>query len=1073
MPSPATPAQFISKWTRTQLPERAASQEHFLDLCHLLGQPTPAEHDPTGTEYCFEKGVSVTGAASAGSRGDRGFADVWWRGKFGWEYKRRDKHRDLVEAYRQLCQYREALENPPLLVVSDIARIEIHTNFTGTQKVIHPIALADMADPDNLDKLRRLFTDPHSFRPNLTTEKVTKRIADEFAALAERLRGRGHDPHLTAHFLMRCMFCLFAEDVDLLPTNLFERLLETRRNDLASLQRAMTELFAKMRTGGQFGVDDISWFNGGLFDNAATLPLEPGDLATLQKAARSDWSCIEPAIFGTLFERLLDPDQRAQIGAHYTGRDDIMLIVEPVVMAPLRREWQRVRDEAIAQLRSFDAANAAGKRRIKSDIERSLTTLVDRLASLRILDPACGSGNFLYVAIQQLLELEKEVITFAAQPDLNLRWTPRVRPTQLLGIEINPYAAELAQVVIWIGYLQWMRDNGFHAPREPILDPLQSIENRDAILDRSDPALTVPAQWPDADFIIGNPPFLGVRQFRQSGIEDEYVNNLFAAYEIPNTSDLCCYWFATALRATNRNSGVRVGLLATQGIRGRDSRAVLDQIDAEAQIFMAWSDREWILDGAAVRISMVAFTRGRVDETVLDGAIVPHINADLRAGLDFTRFVRLAENTGIAFQGPVKVGAFDIELAAARRLLSAPNPRPISNTNVVVRWIRGEELNKRIEPTFIIDFAEMALELAAQFEAPFEYVRANVRAFRSTSRDSQRREYWWRLGRSGKDLKNAVGTSPRYLVTCQTAKHRVFSWAPAGTLPAQTVIAVTKPEDYYFGALHSSIHELWALRMGTQLEDRPRYTPTTCFETFPLPWPPGQEPTNHPAYRRITEAAKELNALREEWLNPPLWIRSIAEDIDANDDFADVPAEARPLIRQSAIMAAAAKDNRLKKRTLTNLYNERPTWLRLAHQTLDRAVLAAYAAIDPAGEWNEDWSAVWVDTGAGFPLPADHTLAARRAEIDQRVLANLLRLNLARAGRDEPAGGDASADESEDVREATSAEPPRENPARRARPARRESPPRRQAAASTRRRTTSRQAAARRTPAPRRKKKRR
>ncbi|MGH7178057.1 MAG: type IIL restriction-modification enzyme MmeI [Tepidisphaeraceae bacterium] len=232
----------------------------------------------------------------------------------------------------------------------------------------------------------------------------------------------------------------------------------------------------------------------------------------------------------------------------------------------------------------------------------------------------------------------------------------------------------------------------------------------------------------------------------------------------------------------------------------------------------------------------------------------------------------------------------------------------------------------------------------------------------------------------------------------------MLAWFGSPTVPDCAAFAFARADDYFFGVLHSAIHELWALRMGTQLEDRPRYTPTTCFETFPLPWPPGKENVKHAAYRRISEAAKELNERRERWLNPLEWIEPIAADIDAKDKFEDVPKEARALIRQSAVMAAAAKDARLKKRTLTNLYNERPTWLKLAHETLDRAVLAAYAAVDPGpstssgqGNWDEDWAEVWTESGAGQPLAADHPLSARRREVDQLVLSNLLRLNHLRA----------------------------------------------------------------------------
>ncbi len=590
-----SPVQFVAKWERVQLPERAASQEHFLDLCRMLGQPTPAEHDATGSEYAFEKGVAVSSGASKGSKGDRGFADVWWRGKFGWEYKTRDKYKTLDDAYRQLCQYREALESPPLLIVSDIARIEIHTNFTGTVKKIHTIALADLASPASIDLLRRVFTDPQSFKPTITPAKVTEEIAKQFGELAASLHRRGHDPHDGAHFLMKCMFCLFAEDVDLLPKELFKRMLVQWHRQPAQLVKVMAALFEAMRAGGAFGSDPIAWFNGGLFEEPPGKPqaleLTEPEIGVLIIAAKQDWSSVEPAIFGTLFERSLDPTKRAQIGAHYTSREDILLVVEPVILAPLRRQWEQTKQKCIdlAAQRSEaarDAQRGAAKKGATKPatysrrIEDELGEFVQKLSGVRILDPACGSGNFLYVAIQQLLDLEKQVITFAASPEIVIPLVPRVRPTQLHGIEINPYAAELAQVVIWIGYLQWMRDNGFNAPRDPILESIKSIENRDAILDLSDPAHPAPAKWPQADFIIGNPPFLGSKLFRQNGLGDDYIAAIFAAFDISKASDLCCYWFECARRVIERdNNRVRVGLLATQGIRGAENREVLQRIN--------------------------------------------------------------------------------------------------------------------------------------------------------------------------------------------------------------------------------------------------------------------------------------------------------------------------------------------------------------------------------------------------------------------------------------------------------------------------------------------------------------
>ncbi|MBN2560805.1 MAG: transposase, partial [Phycisphaerae bacterium] len=479
-----TPAQFVAKWSRTELTERAASQEHFIDLCRLLGQPTPAEQDATGAEYAFEKGVLTTGAASKGAQGDHGFADVWWRGKFAWEYKRKGKYRDLTEAYRQLCQYREALENPPLLIVSDIARTEIHTNFTGTAKQVHTIELEALAEPASLDLLRRVFTDAGSFKPTVTPERITEEIAQRFSHIAQSLRNRGHDPQVAAHFLMKCMFCLFAEDVGLLPPDLFKTVLTRWHSEPEKLTNVLNGLFDAMRMGGAFGAEPIQRFNGGLFDESPALDLNTDEIGVLILAAKQDWSSVEPAIFGTLFERSLDPSARAQIGAHYTSREDIMLVVKPVIMAPLRREWEQVKAEVDKQLeRRRGGKTKATQAKADKAIEKTFHGFIHRLASIRILDPACGSGNFLYVAIQQLLDLEKEVITYAARPEISLGLIPQVRPAQLHGIEINPYAAELAQVVIWIGYLQWMRDNGFIAPRDPILEPIQTIECRDAILE--------------------------------------------------------------------------------------------------------------------------------------------------------------------------------------------------------------------------------------------------------------------------------------------------------------------------------------------------------------------------------------------------------------------------------------------------------------------------------------------------------------------------------------------------------------------------------------------------------------
>ena len=767
-----TPPKFIAKWSKAALSERSASQEHFIDLCRLLGQATPAEHDATGAEYAFEKGVAVTGGASKAAKGDYGFADVWWKDKFAWEYKRQGKHKDLADAYRQLCQYREALNNPPLLVVCDIDRTEIHTNFTGAPAEVHTVRLEDLDKPGALDLLRRVFTAPYSFRPDQTAERITQDVAKRFGELAASLAKRGHDPQTVAHFLMKCMFCLFAEDVELLPKGLFKQTLESWQNQPTKLTGVLGSLFDAMRDGGAFGPQPIARFNGGLFADDPPLELTAPEIGVLILAAGQNWASVEPAIFGTLFERSLDPSKRAQIGAHYTSRDDILLIVEPVVMAPLRKRWDEVQADVGNQLeRRARAKTPATQRKANNAIAELIQGFMRELAEARILDPACGSGNFLYVAIQQLLYLEKQVITFAAQPEVGLGLFPTVRPTQLLGIELNAYAAELAQVVIWIGYLQWMRDNGFNAPRDPILEPLQTIQCRDAILEWEDddgnPLAAYedgahcrgPALWPPTDFIIGNPPFLGFARFREFGLPDEYIEAMHAAYGLPQKSDLCCYWFersrmviesvqragsspspapesgassgrdrgaaepssgrdrGAAEPSSGRDRGAagagdgparwgtpRVGLLATQSIRNVSNREVLRRIKTTGDIFMAWSNRPWVIDGAAVRVALIGFDDSSETRRALNNHPAPTINSDLTTGIDIRQAGTLPENRGLSFEGSQKGGPFEVSWETARALLGKTNPIPESNFEVVRPRFNAYAITKRWDGEWIIDF---------------------------------------------------------------------------------------------------------------------------------------------------------------------------------------------------------------------------------------------------------------------------------------------------------------------------------------------------------------------------------
>jgi hypothetical protein len=894
-----TPAAFAARWRGVTTTEKASAQSHFLDLCAMVGEPGPLEADPTGASYAFERRVEKAG-------GGDGFADVWKRDCFAWEYK--GKYRDLKAAYVQLLAYKDDLGNPPLLIVSDLDRIEIHSNFTGLSPVLTTITLDDLAadDPSTaLQQLRDVFASPETFRPHLVPAQITERAARHFAEIAQGLRARGHDPETVAHFLDRILFCLFAEDAGLLPKGIFSRLSQASKGRSDVFTRALGELFEKMAAGGGlFGVEEIDWFNGGLFDTADVLELNGSEITTLLEVSRLNWALIEPAIFGTLFERGLDPDQRAQLGAHYTDRDAIWKLVEPVILRPLRREYVTMQTRVTELLMSGRKITKATPR--DQDPNAVFEDFLTRLRDVRVLDPACGSGNFLIVSLWALKDLEFEAINWGSLVLRRPMQVPQIGPEAVLGIEINAYAAELARVTVWIGEIQWMIRHGLGYARDPILKSLHHIEHRDALLDLSDPDNPKEAEWPEAEFIVGNPPFMG-RKFLRRQIGDEYADMLFRVFagRVVPGADFVAYWHEKARAMIASGASRRAGLLATQGIRGGESRKTVERIKSTGDIFFARSDDAWIVAGANVHISFIGQDDGSDTDRSLDGRTVDAIHANLTSGLDLTRAPRLAENLGVAFQGPVKVGPFEVDATFAAHLLAQPNPDGRINRDVVRPWHNGLDIGGRPRGMWIIDFADRPLDEAALYEAPFEHVRAVVKPVRDANRNDRRRDHWWQLGASAGDMRKALSGLDRYIATIRHSKHRLFIWEPAGVMPDSALIAFARDDDYTLGILHSRVHETWARAMGTQLrefESGFRYTPTTCFETFPFPPDPTPEQR-----ARVGEAARRLVELRDGWLNPP--------EID--------PVE-------------------LEKRTLTSLYNQRPTWLANAHAELDEAVVACY-----------------------------------------------------------------------------------------------------------------------------------
>ncbi len=401
------PHEFVAKWRNISFGEKQASQEMFLDICALVEHPTPVSYGNKDV-FTFEKWVPG------------GFADAYLEGHFGWEFKGDDS--ELDGALNQLLRYQVHLKTPPLLIVSSFKNIRIQTNFPGMATERHEIPVSLLDQKEHLDKLKWAFHAPAEFRPDRTLEAVTKETAELFYLIVQDLEQQNPDSEKLARYLNQIVFCLYAEDAGLLPNSLFTQIVRRHFHNPSLFDQAIRNLFGEMVGGGLFGADQVAHFNGDLFKSVDTVEFSLNALYYLSLAAEKDWRNIEPSIFGTLFERALDASKRSQLGAHYTSAADIELVVEPVVMEPLRREWDTTQQEVNALI---DAGNVPAAR-------ARLEAFQARLASVTVLDPACGSGNFLYTALRSLLDLEKRVIDFNDVKGWEEMF-PAVRPNQMLA----------------------------------------------------------------------------------------------------------------------------------------------------------------------------------------------------------------------------------------------------------------------------------------------------------------------------------------------------------------------------------------------------------------------------------------------------------------------------------------------------------------------------------------------------------------------------------------------------------------------------------------------------------------
>lgn len=589
--------------------------------------------------------------------------------------------------------------------------------------------------------------------------------------------------------------------------------------------------------------------------------------------------------------------------------------------------------------------DASARTKAFNEANKRVVAFLVRLRAFTVLDPACGSGNFLYLSLRALKDIEHRVLTEVEMLGLG-RQFPAVSPACVKGIELNAYAAELARITVWIGEIQWMIQNGYGANKNPILQPLDQIENRDALLNPDG----LESQWPKVNAIVGNPPFIGGQKMREE-LGSKYTETLRQTFDgrVEGSADFVCYWFEKARASIISGSSQVAGFVSTNSIRNGANRIVLDRIKVDLSITNAWSDEPWVNEGAAVRVSMTMFCKAPDKTGILDGRKVAEITSTLTELIhhDIATATPLSLNSKISFQGVIpraevqkkkKIAlglpdaSFNLDGPVARKILLQPTINPSQPMSCVVYpyWV-GDDIATRPLDRFIVNFCDKSESDAATFHEAFEAIK-NVRLNREHMEEGKDKRNWWQLARWRPEMLNKLKDFERYISIPRVAKYHLCVWTPVIVVPDNALVVICRDDDTTFGILQSKLHAFWAYRMGSSLGATPRYTPTTCFETFPFPEGltpdhPASAYANDPRAQRIATATQALVAARDRWLNPAEWVDRVPEVVPGYPD---------------RIVAKPGHEAELKKRTLTNLYNTRPTWLDNLHRDLDIAVAAAY-----------------------------------------------------------------------------------------------------------------------------------
>ena len=964
---------FIRRWSDAPISERAHYQTFVAQLCRLIGVDAPDEVRAGDMDYAFERPVKFL---HEDGRSHPGYIDCYRRGCFVLEAKqsikraaggaldpqpqlalmgsrgrrrpqpRPDTLQSLMRnAKRQAESYAKALDEwPPFLIVVDVGRaIELWSDFGRQGKAYVPfpdraryrIEMAELRDEAVRERLRRVWTDPMSLDPAAHVAEVTTDIARRLAGLVRSIGSRvpvapdGRiDPvartaraNQTALFVMQCIFAMFADSVNLIEDKGFLRFLESYRGHADKFHLGARDFFRRMDEGGHCSAirQDLRRFNGHLFQHVAALPITEDELEALIAAAKRDWASVEPAIFGSLLEQALHPDERSELGAHYTPRSYVERLVEPVVMEPLRADWEAVEASAIGLYMAGDAEQA----------RRLVREFHGQLCRVRVLDPACGTGNFLYVAMGMMKALEGEVVGVLrelgeGQGVLALDGHT-VSPEQFWGLEKNAYAVWIAEMVMWIGYLQWhFRLYGDAQPSEPILRNFNKIRQTDALLSWSRQELVRdgqgrvvvqprvrrrgerpnlfegddtrevvrlidprPTPWPDVHFIIGNPPFIGAKDMRRE-LGDGYVDALWQVRQGRfRSADLVTLWWdrAAEILTTKGTSLRRFGFITTNSITQTFSRRVLEHHlkgDPPIRLVFAIPDHPWIKGGdrANVRIAMTVAERGEANgqgrllqvksETALlseapevlcretRGTITP----DLTLQLQVAQVQPLRANGLLAMRGVQLMGkGFVLEPGRAQDLLAASSPEALSP---VRDYRNGRDLAVRPRGALVIDLFGWSEAQARQAHpALFQHLLETVKPERDRNKRAVYRHNWWIFGEPRRELRTALKGLSRYIVTVETAKHRWFRFLEPDILPDNKLVVVASDDAALLGVLSSRVHQHWfqahAGRIGIYEEDAV-YVKGSCFDAFPFPH-------MTPARRReIGAYAEEIDALRAQVL---------------------------------------------------------------------------------------------------------------------------------------------------------------------------------------------------------------